>query len=238
MKINKLFSATSLVFFGLSLLISSQSSAATFDFYSTGVDDNGNLLADGQTDSHYSLYHNAVDSTYDTAYATTNNPVGWVSAGSGYQWINPTGNGTDDLPCRYEECATPILPNSLADYYYTTTFDLTGVDLNSVYIEFQFAVDNSVNLDINNIYLGYIGGYSTLQTIILNDPALFVAGINTIHFNVANTAHVANPTGLIVNVVEASVPAPLPLALIGVGLAGIGLTRKRVILSRSLDKKG
>lgn len=227
MKINKLSSATSFVFFGLSLLMSSPISATTFNFYSTGVDDDGNLLADGQTDSHYSLYHNAVGSTYSTAYATTNNPAGWVSAGPDYQWINPTGNGTDDLPCRYQECATPILPNSLADYYYSTTFDLTGVDLNSVYIEFQFAVDNSVNLDINNNYLGYIGGYSTLQTVILDDPALFVAGINTIHFNVANTAHVANPTGLIVNVIQASVPSPLPLALIGIGLTAFGLTRKK-----------
>lgn len=227
MKINKLLSATSCVFFGIALLMSSPISATTFNFYSTGVDDDGNLLADGQPDSHYSLYHNAAGSTYSTAYVTTNNPAGWVGAGSGYQWINPTGNGTDDLPCRYEECATPILPNSWADYYYSTTFDLTGVDLDAVYIEFQFAADNGVNLDVNNNYLGNIGGYSTLQTVILNDPGLFVAGINTIHFNVANTAHVASPTGLIVNVVEARVPSPLPLALIGIGLIAIGLTSKR-----------
>lgn len=196
---------------------------AAIDFYSTGVDDDGNLLAAGEIDPHYSLMHAAENTVYDTAYATTDNPGTWLSAGSGYQWINPTGVGNDNLPCRY--CVPAVSPYAFPDYFYSTTFDLTGADLSSVFIEFQVATDNAANISINGMYIGYFAGFSAFETIVLNDPVWFVEGQNTLVFGVANTSTSPNPTGLLVKVVAADIPEPLTLALVGLGLAGIGFGR-------------
>jgi hypothetical protein len=209
----------------LSFLFFSTSGIAAIGLYSTGVDDEGNLLTAGEIDPHYTLFHAAENTAYDTAYVTTDNPSTWLTAGASYQWINPTGRGNDNLACRY--CETPIRPYAFPDYFYSTTFDLTGADLSSVYIEFQVASDNAANISINGKYIGYFSGFTALDTIVLNDPIWFVDGQNTLVFGVANTSDTPNPTGLVVNVLAADIPEPLTLALTGLGLVGIGYKRNK-----------
>jgi len=114
----------------VSFLFLSTPGIAAIDFFGTGVGDDGSLLAAGEIDPHYTLFHAAENTVYDAAYATTDNPGTWLGGGDDYQWINPTGVGNDNLPCRY--CAPAVSPYAFPDYFYSTTFDLAGVDLSSV----------------------------------------------------------------------------------------------------------
>ncbi len=132
----------------------------------------------------------------------------------------PNREGTDDLPCR--DCNDPPAPDfSFNDYFYSTSFSLLGVDINAVYLEFDIAADNAVNIDINDRYIGRFDGFEAFQKIVLDEENWFVDGINTIRFGVANTANFSNPTGLMVRVVQARVPEPSVIMLVVLGLLGL-----------------
>jgi hypothetical protein len=208
-----------------SALLGQYSSAGPIAFFSTGVDAAGGLLAAGTVDPNYELFYAGTDNTYPNAIATTSTPGTWLAAGDTYQWITPTGNGNDNLPCR--DCGDPPQAGfAFSDYFYSTAFDLTGFDLASVYIAFDVAADNAVNIDINNMPLGRYAGFGAFQRLELNDADLFVDGSNTIRFGVANSGSTPNPTGLMVSVVEArgvsaSVDLPGSMALVLVGCLGL-----------------
>lgn len=216
--------------FFLPLIVINSSVFASIGFFSTGVDDNGNLIADGTADSHYSLFYAGTQFSYDTAYATTNNPSSWLPRGTDYQWINPTGDGTDDLPCR--GCDTAAPGYAFPDYFYSTSFDLSGVNLSDVYIEFDIASDNAANVNINGRYINRYDGFGAFRTVVLNDQSWFVDGLNTIEFGVLNSGSDVNPTGLMVRVTQARIPEPGVLTLLGLGFATFGL-RRGMLVNRS-----
>jgi hypothetical protein len=65
---------------------------------------------------------------------TSGYPFGiWLADTATYGWDSPqntyTGSQTD---------------SENTNYYYTTTFDLTGLDPNQILLQFQYAVDNSL----------------------------------------------------------------------------------------------
>jgi hypothetical protein len=211
--------------------------AGPIAFFSTGVDTTGNLLAPGAVDPNYDLFYAGTENTYPSAIATAITPGTWLAAGGTYQWITPTGNGNDNLPCR--DCGDPPQPGfAFNDYFYITAFDLTGFDLDSVYIAFDVAADNAVNIDINNIALGRYAGFGDFQRLELNDADLFVEGSNTIRFGVANSGSTPNPTGLMVSVVEArgisaSIDVPGSMALVVLGCLGLLRQNGRGLASRA-----
>ena len=157
---------------------------------------------------------------------TSGYPFGpWLADTAAYGWDSPQPSYTDGET-----------DGANTNYFYTTTFDLTGFDPTSALLQFQFAVDDSLVAVIlnGNTLTGFDAGaldtLSATQTINLD----FVAGINTITFETLNgPAVTTNPTGLLVDFTTAtantsSAPEPSAFLLIGAGLGGLGLIRRRL----------
>jgi hypothetical protein len=149
----------------------------------------------------------------------------WLADTATYGWDSPQssyGDGETDP--------------AGTDFYYTTTFDLTGFDPTSASLQFQFAVDDdlvAVILNDNTLTgfpAGALGSLSATQTINTD----FVSGVNTITFETFNQGGDPTPTGLLVDFTSAtantigSAPEPSAFLLIGAGLGGLGLIRRRV----------
>ena len=109
------------------------------------------------------------------------------------------------------------------------TFDLAGLDATTALIAGQWAADNT-GLDIlinGNSTSNTCGGFSVLCN--FNIASGFVAGINTLEFQVQDVGGIA---GFLVSSISSSadaipVPEPGMIAIFGLGLIGLGLARRR-----------
>ena len=154
--------------------------------YSTGVENNGALAADGSIDLHWIIGASA-DPTHEGPDAIVITPglspvPPWLSAGPQSKWIAPRA---DQNVGNYE-----------GNYTYQTFFDLTGVDMCKFRLAGQIAVDNSlVDIVVNGLSQGVSGGSFTafLPFSVTNG---FVAGPNTVDFIINNAAPTPNPTAL------------------------------------------
>jgi hypothetical protein len=163
--------------------------------FSTGVNTDRSVLADGAIDSHW---RRAVPVTitpphgagfpgteYFPVYATNNAPpVGnpWIANSPTSRWISLQAIGsTGDAP---------------GSYTYETLWDLSGFDPQSIKVDLKVAADDRVTaMRLNGQDLGLTAaGYLSFATLSLNHG--FLRGFNLLDVDVQNDGSQPNPSGL------------------------------------------
>ncbi|MCW1922428.1 cadherin-like domain-containing protein [Luteolibacter arcticus] len=185
--------------------------------FGTGLDENGEILANGIIDPHYTLTANPHDGTKFDTYVQTNVPGAWLANSATSKWIGPlantaSANGSLDAG------------EGFGTYVYRTHIDLTGRDLATVRILGRWASDNNgLAIRVNGVATGISNlnptgaAFSTLEPFVIdtgNAPGL-IAGINNIDFVVNNAGD--GLTGLRVDTLRAVViPAAgaLPVVIV------------------------
>ncbi len=202
------------------LLIASMGSAQAVPIpglFATGVDGAGNALPAGSNDPHYTV----VLTSQPAVVIRDAIPVTWVPNTGSYRWVWQTVNGTPTNVIRTLR----------------TTFDLTGLDPASALISGQWATDNTgLDILINGVSTGNTcGGFSSLCSFSITSG--FISGINTLDFRVRDVG-IISISGLLVTSISGTanvagdngggqIPEPASLAILGFGLAGLGLVRRR-----------
>ena len=183
------------------------------------------------------LYNTSVSSiagTQDQNYTVTD-PDGFTNNGYTNQspipqyiantstsgWLTNSNNATESFPT--------------ATYNWKTTFNLTGFNAASASFSGQFAADDTAIVYLNGTEIGQSDtafSYAS-WTSFASQPGLFVAGLNTLEFQVTNGG--AGPTGLQVQFLASSetavsaVPEPESYAMLltGLGLMGFMVRRRK-----------
>jgi hypothetical protein len=190
---------------------------AAVGLYNTGVNDSGSVLALGAIDTHYTVTPGGP--TYSVNYPEGYGPGYWVPPDSISGWITPllgAGNTASGA-------AGP-------SYLYQTTFNLTGINLATAFINGKATADNGITgILINGHSIGFANGsYSSFAPFTINSG--FTSGINTLTFDVVNGG---GPTGLRADFSGSSFTAAVPepetyaMMMVGLGLMGFTVRRRR-----------
>ena len=150
--------------------------------FSTGTDSAGTPLGQNEPDGHYTLVApSPVTGTPLAATSAGGYPIPpWMADNTASTWITPVA-GTVCAP---------------GDYFYRTTFDLTGRNLASASITGEWATDDTgVDILLNGVSTGVSSssGFSSWASFQLTNG--FVSGLNTLTFRVNNAGLSPNPSG-------------------------------------------
>jgi hypothetical protein len=192
--------------------------------FGTGLSPGGLALASGAADPHYTLVL-APPGVPFPASPLVVGPVldpAWAPNTPTSQWINPTGTGA------FVEGG---------DYWYETTFDLTGFVASTTSITGAWAADDAgMSISLNGVPMAGtstgvgVGSYAGLHLFLIEGAGLpWLPGINTLLFKTSNTGPLAppftGPTGIQVKIIDADadlVPVPAAAWLFGSGLLALG----------------
>ncbi|MGI8603124.1 MAG: PEP-CTERM sorting domain-containing protein [Verrucomicrobiales bacterium] len=211
--------------------------ATIVSLYNTGVDDAGVALPDGATDSHYLL-----------VFPGAQEGVPYVATGSGGFPIPPwIGDSATSAWTTTLDPVTPLGPGSntnigvFADYYYETTFDMTGLNPQTAQIAGQVSYDNFLqDVQLNGQSTGIsadasnpgpsFGGWLPFS-FDAADVALLNGGVNTLTFIVrsAQMDGANDYTGVRVEFLQreaAVIPEPSSFGLLATGLLAIRRRRR------------
>ncbi|MEO1468953.1 MAG: hypothetical protein AAFV86_07855 [Pseudomonadota bacterium] len=198
--------------------IASSASAVPIEVFSTGVDVNGAVVANGTVgDAHYTLVSAPAGiSTTNVRAADSNNgfPIGpWLGDNTISRWIGPNTDSEFNGP--------------VGNYVYETTFDLDGLNAATAILTGSFATDNTPGtIELNGTDVGVASnGFTAFTNFTITSG--FVPGINTLSFLVRNAG---GPTGLRVEIsgeAEAVIPLPAPALLLLTALGALTLRARR-----------
>lgn len=203
----------------LVLLAAAGAAQADVGLFNTGVDAQGHPLATGTVDPHYTLVAAGGGAQSFAVDDAAGYPGFWLAPSTTSKWVAPQVSGgfasSNDA--------------GMTVYLYQTSFDLSGVDLSSASIAGLAVADNEVqDILLNGQSIGFTTavGYSAFTGFSITSG--FVAGINTLSFQVGNYA---GPTGLRTeltgNFVSSNVPEPSAWALGSAGLLALAAWRRR-----------
>jgi hypothetical protein len=180
----------------------------------------------GGVDQNWSVATNSLTGTYSSAYSVSASNAAsyaWAANGSvapNATWISPFANGDSDSQF-----------GSGQDYYFQTTFTLTASEAaTATGIFLQTYSDDTIlkvylNGQVFNVNTTDTNSSNSWQTeLTITDPDL-LSTVNVLDIEVSNVTG-GGPTGLQLTG-EISVPEPTILALLGVGMLGLGAVHRR-----------
>jgi hypothetical protein len=180
---------------------------------STGLDGSGVLQSvGGSADAHW-----LVDSQPAEVIASNNKDWwgGWPANDSTSDWI----------------AKDPFSNSANGTGVYSRTFDLTGIDLNTIDFTGNWALDDEGTLAINGHQIGAYQPHDgwqnfATQTFDVTDATWFNPGENTLTLTIANADNFFE--GVRLNgTITAATPEPASLAIAGVGIVALFIRRRR-----------
>ena len=152
--------------------------------FSSGLSASGAPIASGSVDPHYRIILSAhtINPKPPTAAKVIDNHPAWLANDAGSKWLGPVNPGSTDV--------------AAGNYFYTTTFDLTGFIPDTAQVILNVAADNAVDdVLLNGVSLGvsYPDFVAFSRDIVVASG--FVAGTNTLEFHTSNAGTSANPGG-------------------------------------------
>ena len=180
--------------------------------FNSGLNASGTPVSSGGTDPHYRVILSAQTITPPppTGARVIDNHPAWLANDSTSKWLGPVNPGTVDV--------------AAGNYYFLTTFDLTGFVPTTAQIILNVAADNDVDdVLLNGVSLGVnYSGFNALSPdmVVVNG---FVEGTNTLEFHTSNAGSSPNPGGFRVQAkgTAVSVDSTIP-TLFSTGLGADG----------------